>query len=139
MAEELCGLVVQFAADLDRVAWPYHFEHFLEISFRHPNTSVRSRFADRTWYIRSVDPVAFLAKSDPARAERILWACFDHSTAVVVSRFHYAVHDVELAFRARGNLRAHCNGVGLQHPAFFHQNQYAISDAHHDLPRNPHG
>src|SRR3954471_24406943 len=107
MAEELCHLFVQFTANLDGVAWPDHLENLFEISLCHTNASVRSSLADRTRYIRSVDPIAFLTKSDPASSERIVCTRFDHSSAVVVGGLHDSVHDLELAFRAWGDRGAH--------------------------------
>src|SRR5437868_9168302 len=95
---------------------------------------MRSGLANGTLHVGSVDAIALQAQSYPARAQRIVFSWRDLLVAMAVGWVLGVIDDHKVAIGARRALRAHRDGVVLQHLAVVDDRQLPVCNADNNLP-----
>src|ERR1035441_3750914 len=95
---------------------------------------MRLRMSDGTRRVRSMNPVAFLAESQPACAQWIVFAGWDHLARVVVRWIGDASHDLKLAGWTRTRRGAHGYRKSGDDVSVFNDRQFAVGNANQHGP-----
>jgi hypothetical protein len=95
---------------------------------------MRSGFADRFRFVGSVNSVALLAQTHPARANRIARPRKDGLTAVVIDGVGNPAFDSEGPNRTWRRRPANRHAVDLLDLAVFDEAQLSVLDTNHDRP-----
>src|SRR5690242_5542088 len=74
-SEDRGHLLVPLAANLHHIADPQHAEQPFHVAVPQPDATMRRRPPDRPRNVGAMNSVAFLAESQPARANWIVFAC----------------------------------------------------------------
>ncbi len=93
---------------------------------------MRGPLSNAPWIVGAVNPIAFAAQSEPARAYRVVIARPDHFARTVPGGIRHPLVNFVCAARRWAGGGADCGCVDFHHPAVFDQRQFSVGDADYD-------